>query len=58
MKKVDHHIFLSYIIMSETTYYHDVILKRTKDFYKNDKERLRDNARILSEVKKERILNK
>ena len=38
--------------MSETTYYHDVILKRAKDFYKNEKERLRDNARILSEVKK------
>ena len=52
MKKVDHHIFLSYIKMSETTYYHDVILKRAKDFYKNEKERLRDNARILSEVKK------
>ena len=34
--------------MSETTYYQrnkDVILNRAKDYYKNDKERLRDNAR-------------
>ena len=55
MKKVDHYIFLSYIKMSETTYYQrkrDVILKRAKDFYKNEKERLRDNARILSEEEK------
>ena len=32
----------------ETTYYQRtwcVILKRAKDYYKNDKERLRDNAR-------------
>ena len=34
--------------MSETTYYEknrDVILNRAKDYYKNKKERLRDNAR-------------
>ena len=34
--------------MSETTYCQrnrDVILNRAKDYYKNDKERLRDNAR-------------
>ena len=34
--------------MSETTYYQtnrDVILNRAKDFHKNDKERIRDNAR-------------
>ena len=34
--------------MNETTYYQrnrDVILNRAKDYYKNDKERLRDNAR-------------
>ena len=34
--------------MSEATYYQrnrDVILNRAKDYYKNDKERLRDNAR-------------
>ena len=34
--------------MSETTYYQrnrDVILNRAKDYYKNDKEKLRDNAR-------------
>ena len=34
--------------MSETTYYQrnkDVIIKRAKDYYKNDKERLREQAR-------------
>ena len=34
--------------MSETTYYQRnrvVILNRAKDYYKNDKERLSDNAR-------------
>ena len=34
--------------MSETTYYErnrDVMLNRAKDYHKNDKERLRDNAR-------------
>ena len=48
MKKVDHYNFLLYVKMSETTYYQrnrDVILNRTKDYYKYDKERLRDNPR-------------
>ena len=34
--------------MSETSFYQrnrDVILNRAKDYYKNDKERLRDNGR-------------
>ena len=34
--------------MSETTYYQrntEVILNRAKDYYKNDKEKLRDQAR-------------
>ena len=34
--------------MSETTYYQknrDVTLNRAKDYYENDKVRLRDNAR-------------
>ena len=45
--------------MSETTYYQrnkDVIIKRAKDYYKNDKERLREQARYkyrnLSEEEK------
>ena len=45
--------------MSETTYYQrnrDVILNRAKDYYKNYKERIRDNVRDkcrnLSEEKK------
>ena len=40
--------FLLYVKMSKTTYYQirkDVILNRVKDYYKNDKERLRDDAR-------------
>ena len=40
--------FLLSIKMSETTYYQRnrvVILNRAKDYYKNDKERLSDNAR-------------
>ena len=40
--------FLLYIKMSELTYYQRnryVILNRAKGYYKNDKERLRDNAR-------------
>ena len=43
--------------MSETTYYwrnRDVILNRAKDYYKNDKERLRDNARRIY-LKKKKI---
>ena len=44
---IDFHLFLSYIKMSESadlTYYQrnrDVILNRSKDYYENDKERLR-----------------
>ena len=45
--------------MSEATYYQrnkDVIIKRAKDYYKNDKERLREQARYkyrnLSEEEK------
>ena len=48
MEKVGHLIHLLYVKMSETTYCQrnrDVILNRTKDYYKNDNERLRDNAR-------------
>ena len=54
--------------MSEETYYQrnrDVILNRAKDYYENDKERLREQARYkyrnLSEKKKkwkERIWKK
>ena len=47
--------------MSETTYYQrnrDVTLNRGKDYYKDDKERLRDNVknqyRNLSEEEKKR----
>ena len=48
--------------MSETTYYQrkrDVMLNRVKDYYKSDKERLRDNARdkcrnLYEEVKNEK----
>ena len=41
-------VFPSYIKISQTTYYErnvDVILNRAKYYYKNDQERLRDNAR-------------
>ena len=47
--------------MSETTYYHrnrDVILNRTKDYYKNDKERLRDNARDKYKIYQKKKKNK
>ena len=53
--------FLFYIKMSKTTYYQrnrDIILNRAKGYYKNEKERLRDNAsdkyRNLSEEKKQK----
>ena len=45
------HFFSLYIKMSESadlTYYQrnrDVILNRAKDYYENDKERLREHAR-------------
>ena len=45
MKKVDYYkFFYIYIKMSEEKYYQkrrDVILKRAKEYYDNDKERLR-----------------
>ena len=59
MKKVGHLMHLFYVKMSETTYYQrnrDVILNRTKDYYKNDNERLRDNAR--DKYRKNRNLRK
>ena len=48
---INFHSFLSYIKMSESadlTYYQrnrDVILNRSKDYYENDKDRLRGQAR-------------
>ena len=59
MEKVGHLIHLLYVKMSETTYCQrnrDVILNRTKDYYKNDKERLRDNA--TDKYRKNRNLRK
>ena len=41
-------LFLLYIKMIDSTYYQrnrDVILNRGKDYYENDKERLREQAR-------------
>ena len=49
-----HNFFLSYIKMSEETYYQkhrDVILRKAKDYYKNYKERLKGNARDKYKVK-------
>ena len=50
--------------MSEKTYYErnrDVVLNRAKDYYKNDKERLREQARYkyrnLSEEKNKKREN-
>ena len=49
MKRVDHYNFFFYISkISGTTYYQRnryVIWNRAKDYYKNDKQRLRDNAK-------------
>ena len=47
-KKGVFEFFLLYIKMSDLTYYErnrDVILNRVKDYYENDKERLREQAR-------------
>ena len=59
IKGVFYNFFLLYIKMSGMTYYQrnrDVILNRTKDYYENDKERLREKAwnkyRNLSEKEK------
>ena len=80
IKEVFYNLFLLYIKMSECnsieyvdlTYYQrsrDVMLNRTKDYYKNDKERLREQARdkyrnlseeeinIIREYGKNRYLN-
>ena len=48
MKKLDYYKLFFYYVLSETNYYQrkkDVILNRAKDYYKNEKERLKDNAR-------------
>ena len=49
MKKVGcYNYFLWYIKVSDTTYYQrnrETILKRAKEYYENDKERLREQAR-------------
>ena len=62
MKKVNENLnekngwfqFFCYIeIMSEATYYQknrNVILNGAKDYYKNDQEGLRDNARDNTEI--------
>ena len=68
MIKKAFYIFLLYIKVSETSYYQrnrEVTLNRAKDYYENDKERLREQARYkyryLSEEEKkqkERIWKK
>ena len=43
--------------MGETTYYQKnraVILNRAKDYYENDKERLREQARYLKKKRKKK----
>ena len=49
MKKADYHKFLLYITMSDKTNHYwkrrDIILHRTKEYYENDEERLREGAR-------------
>ena len=50
MKKVGHYIFFIIINMSETNYYRrnrDVILNRTKYYYKKDKERVREKKKSI-----------
>ena len=53
-------LFLLYIKMSGKSYYQkhrDVILKRAKDYYENDKEKLREQEKIntKSYLKKKKI---
>ena len=60
MKKVDYYNFSCiYTKMSEETFYQkhrDVILKRAKDYYENDKERLRKQVKKYRELsEKEKI---
>ena len=49
MKNVDYYEFLLYIkISNKTNYYRknrDIILNRVKEYYENNKERLREQAR-------------
>ena len=48
IKKAFYNFFTIYKKISEKTYYQrnrDVILNRAKDYYENDKERLREQAR-------------
>ena len=59
IKKAFYNFFTIYKKISEKTYYQrnrDVILNRAKDYYENDKERLREQARYkyrnLSEEEK------
>ena len=50
MKKVDCYNIFIYRKMSKETYYQkqrDVILKRAKDCYENDKERLKEQAKKI-----------
>ena len=60
MKKVDCYNIFIYRKMSKETYYQkqrDVILKRAKDCYENDKERLKEQAKkyTKSYMKKKKI---
>ena len=60
MKKVDYYnFFCIYTKMSEETFYQkhrDVILNRAKDYYENDKERLRKQVKKYRELsEKEKI---
>ena len=56
MKRALYKFFLLYIKMSESaylTYYQknrDVILNRAKDYYENDKERLRVQAKVEANI--------
>ena len=60
-KKGFYNFFFHYMKMDNTTYYQrnrEIMLKRAKDYYENDKERLREQARKnyrnLSEENKEK----
>ena len=64
IKGVFYKIFLLYIKLSESaylTYYQrnrDVILNRAKDYYENDNERLREQARQERKTRKSHYNNK
>ena len=61
MKREDYYkVFLLYIKMGETTYYQrnrEMVLNTAKDWYENNKEVLREKAKIsiVNYVKKRRI---